>query len=119
MARLLREIKHDLSFIRSHTLQPQWYKVLKVFILAGAIAGYWFVFGARKTLIYFAVFFSLALIVHFVYRVKTSRWTRSWLDFVVIEENGETRPASIGKFYYMAVAANAIISLLISQLTGW
>ena len=39
MSRLLEEIKTDLTFIRGHTLQPGWFKVLKVFILLAAIAG--------------------------------------------------------------------------------
>ena len=118
MAQLLKEIKHDLSFIRSHTLQPQWYKVLKVFIILGFMAGYFYLFGLRKTLLFFAAFFSLALLVHFTYRIKTNRWTQSWLDFVVIEEDGERMADSIGKFYYLAIVVNAAISLAISQLMG-
>jgi hypothetical protein len=118
MARLLNEIKHDLSFIRSHTLQPQWYKVVKVFIILGFIAGYFYLFGLRKTGLFFAVFFSLALLVHIIYRIKTNRWTRSWLDFAVIEEGGEIKADSIGKFYYLAIVVNAILSLAISQLIG-
>jgi hypothetical protein len=118
MAWLLNEIKHDLSFIKSHTLQPPWYKLLKVFIILGFLAGYYFLFGTLKTVLFFVVFFSLALLVHFTYRIKTSRWTKSWLDFVVTEENGEIRAESIGKFYYLAIAVNAMLSLVISQLAG-
>jgi hypothetical protein len=118
MAKLLNEIKHDLSFIKSHTLQPQWYKLLKVFIVLGFMAGYSFMFGALKTLLFFIVFFSLALLVHFTYRIKTNRWTQSWLDFVVIEENGEIRADRIGIFYYLAIILNAGLSLIISQLAG-
>ena len=33
MAKLLREVLYDLRFIRSHALQPKWWKVLKVFVL--------------------------------------------------------------------------------------
>ncbi len=118
MARLLNEIKHDLSFIKSHTLQPQWYKVLKVFVILGVLVGYYFLFGIRKTVIFIAVFFSLALLIHLTYRTKTNRYTQSWLDFVVIEEDGEIRPDSIGKFYYLANATNAVLSLVVSQLIG-
>lgn len=32
MSKLLAEIKHDLNFIKSHTLQPRWFKVLKIFV---------------------------------------------------------------------------------------
>jgi hypothetical protein len=34
----------------------------------------------------------------------------------VIEENNEIKAESIGKFYYMAIIVNAILSLVISQL---
>ncbi len=115
MTKLIREIKHDLSFIKSHTLQPQWYKVLKVFILLAFLVGYCALFGLLKTLVFLAVFFLLSFAVHMIYRVKTERWTTSWLDFVVIEENGERRPRSIGKFYYSAVVCNALLALVISQ----
>ena len=30
MTNLLDEIKVDLAFVRSHTLQPKWYKALKI-----------------------------------------------------------------------------------------
>jgi Ca2+-dependent lipid-binding protein len=118
MAKLLEEIKVDLSFIQSHTLQPKWYKVLKVFILLGFLVGYTYLFGLTKTVIFFAVFFFLMLLVHLLYRAKTDKWKKSWLDFVVAEENGEIRGKSIGKFYYAAIVCSAILSLLISQLLG-
>jgi hypothetical protein len=118
MSWLLNEIKHDLNFIKSHTLQPQWYKLLKVFIILGFMVGYYFLFGTLKTVLCFAASFSLALLVHLTYRIKTSRWTQSWLDFVVIEENGEARAESIGKFYYLSIVVNAMLSLVISQLAG-
>jgi hypothetical protein len=41
---------------------------------------------------------------------------RSWLDFVVVEEGSEIKAKSIGKFYYMAIALNASIAVLISQV---
>ena len=116
MARLLDEIKHELSFIKSHSLQPKWYKVLKVVILAGFLAGYFILFGVQKTIIFCAVFFFLSFVVHMVYRLKTERWTRSWLDLVVVEEDGAVQPKSIGKFYYSAVILNAVIALVTSQI---
>ena len=116
MTRLINEIKHDLSFIKSHTLQPQWYKVLKIFLILGFLLGYYALFGILKTLLFFAVFIFLSFLVHLIYRFKTNKWTRSWLDFEVIEENNEVKAESIGKFYYLAIVVNAILSLIISQL---
>lgn len=116
MIKLINEIKYDLNFIKTHTLQPQWYKVFKVFMILAFIIGYYFVFGLLKTIIFFTVFFILSFIVHMVYRVKTNRFSRSWLDFVVVEEENQIRAESIGRFYYMAIILNIVISLLISQV---
>jgi len=116
MRKLLEEIKLDVNFVKSHTLQPKWYKVLKVFIVAGFVMGYGFLFGLLKTAIFFAVFIFLSSIVHLIYRTKTNKWKRSWLDFVVVEEDNEIKARSIGKFYYSAVIINAILAILISQL---
>ena len=60
--------------------------------------------------------FSLGLVVHLVYRFKTNRWRQSWLDFVVVEENGEMKTKRIGVFYYLAVILNIILSLAVSQV---
>jgi len=73
-------------------------------------------FGPRKTIVFSGVFFSLSLLVHLVYRVKTKKWTQGWLDFVVIEEKDEIRAEKIGKFYYSFVIFNVIISLVASQV---
>lgn len=116
MAKLLNEIEYDLSFIKSHTLQPKWYKVLKVFFLLGFWVGYYSLFGLRKTLVFFTLFFFLSFLVHLLYRTKTDKFKRSWLDFVVIEENNEIKAKSIGKFYYSAIIINAFLSLVISQI---
>lgn len=113
--KLLEEIKYDLDFIKSHSLQPKWYKSLKIFILLGFLAGYWYSFGLLKTAVFLAVFLFLSLIIHLVYRVKTNKYKRSWLDFVVQEDNG-IKAKSIGKFYYMAVVLNAIIAVVTSQV---
>jgi hypothetical protein len=116
MSNLLQEIQYDLNFIRSHTLQPRWYKALKVFVVGGFLLAYATYFGGKKTGVFMAVFFFLSFLVHMLYRVKTDRWKRSWLDFVVVEEDQEIRPKSIGKFYYAAVALNTVIALVISLL---
>lgn len=116
MKKFLKEIKDDANFIKSHTLQPKWYKIFKVFMILGFLGGYLFLFGLLKTIVFSGVFFSLSLLVHLLYRVKTNKWTQSWLDFVVIEENNEIKAEKIGKFYYSFVIFNVIISLLVSQL---
>jgi len=116
MARLLKEIKDDLSFIKSHTLQPQWYKVLKIFILVGFLAGYYYLFGFIKAVIFFTVFMFLMLLVHLVYRFKTDKFQKSWLDFIVVKTDEGVKAKSIGKFYYAAIILNAISSAIVSQL---
>ena len=118
MPRLIDEIMYDASFIKSHRLQPQWWKVAKVFILLGFFVGYCLLFGLRATVLFFAVFLSLMFGVHVVYRVKTKRFTQSWLDFVVVQEGDARSAKSIGKFYYLAIAVSAILSLIVSQAFG-
>ena len=114
--KLLEEIKYDLDFIRSHSLQPKWYKFLKVFILVGFLVGYWLLFGFTKTIVFFAIFIFLSLFVHLLYRAKTNRFKKSWLDFVVVGEGDEIRAKSIGKFYYMTIVLNASLAVAISQV---
>ena len=116
MEKMLNEIKYDLEFLQSHTLQPKWFKGLKVFILLGAFIGYYFLFGLPATLLFIVTFFTLMLVVHFTYRKKTKKYTTSWLDFVVTEEGKETKPQRIGKYYYPVVAVNAVISVIVSQV---
>jgi hypothetical protein len=116
MMKLIEEIKYDLSYLKSHTLQPKWFKILKVVILLGVLVGYYSLFGLAATILFFFTFFSLMLIVHFAYRIKTKKYTTSWLDFVVIMEGEEIKTKRIGKCYYSAVIVNAIISLIVSQV---
>jgi len=115
MTRLLDEIKTDLNFIKGHTLQPRWFKVLKVFVLLGAILGHYRLFGLARTAAFFAIFFFLMLLIHLLYRVKTNTFTKSWLDFQVVEENGQIRGKSIGLFYYSAIVLNAALAFLLSR----
>ena len=56
MNNLFDEIKYDLSFIQAHTLQPGWYKILKVFLLLGFLGGYYFLFELAKTVIFLVSF---------------------------------------------------------------
>ncbi len=116
MQKWIDEIKYDLNFLKSHTLQPQWFKIVKVFILFFLFAGYYSLFGLNKTILFFATFIFLMLIVHFIYRSKTKKYTRSWLDFVVNEDGVE--PQRIGKYYYPVIILNAAIAFVISQLLG-
>jgi hypothetical protein len=115
MTKLIDEIKYDLNFLQSHTLQPKWFKILKVFILFGFLVGYYFLFGLVKTILFGITFIFLSALVHLIYRAKTKKWKQSWLDFVVIEENNKIETKRIGKFYYSAVIVNAILSFAISQ----
>lgn len=116
MTKLIQEIKEDVDFVKSHSLQPKWYKVLKVFILVGFLAGYYSFFGWNKTVVFFAVFLFLSLLVHLLYHTKTNKWKRSWLDFVVIKKGDEIKAKSIGIYYYSAIIFNALLSALISQV---
>ena len=116
MKKFLEEIRYDAIFIQGHTLQPKWYKILKAFLLLGLIIGYYLIFGGNRTVVFFGCFFGLSLVVHMVYRNKTNKFTQSWLDFKVSENNGQLEYQRIGIYYYLAIATNGVISLLISQL---
>jgi hypothetical protein len=116
LKKIWSEVKYDAEFIRGHTLQPQWYKILKVFLLLGSLVGYYALFGGRKTLIFCGVFFGLATLLHLIYRIKTRKFTRSWLDFVVTEEDGQLHYQPIGKFYYTVVLLCLLAAILLSQL---
>jgi hypothetical protein len=116
MKKIIDEFKLDFNFVKSHSMQPKWYKFLKVFILLGFLLAYYFLFGWKKTVLFLAAFIILSALVHLVYRIKTNKWKQSWLDFIVVEENGEMKPKRIGKYYYLAIVINAIISIAISQV---
>lgn len=77
MAGLLHGIGDDLRFIRSHSLQPRWYKALKVLILLGFLLGYWSLFGLKRTAVFLAAFLLLSLGLHLLYRSGTHGWKRS------------------------------------------
>lgn len=116
MKKILSEIQYDAEFIKGHTLQPGWYKVLKVFLVLGMMGGYFVLFGGRKTLLFAGTFLALSLLVHMVYRVNTRKFTRSWLDFMVTEKDGQLFYQQIGKFYYLAILFNLFAAILLSQL---
>jgi len=110
------EVRYDVHFVKSHTLQPKWYKIAKIFILIGFLVGYALLFGGRKTLIFLAVFLFLAATLHMLYRVKTEKFTQTWMDFVVIHESGETKMKRIGIFYYSCILLFAIAAVVVSQV---
>lgn len=117
MKKILSEIKYDAEFIRDHTLQPQWYKILKVFLLLGLLGGYYALFGGWKTLIFCVVFFGLSTVLHMTYRIKTRKYTQSWLDFVVVENDlGQRTYQRIGRYYYLVVSINFILAVILSQV---
>jgi hypothetical protein len=116
MKKILDEVKYDIGYLGGHTLQPRWYKIVKGFILLGVLLGYYALFGGKATIIFLVIFLLLGLVLHLTYRVKTKRYTTSWLDFVVIEEGGELKTKRIGKYYYSAVIFNLIIAVVISQV---
>jgi hypothetical protein len=116
MPELMDEIRYDLAFIRSHSLQPKWWKVSKVFVLLGFLLGHYLLFGLKTTGLFFALFILLSTFVHLVYRAKTSKYTQSWLDFVVTEEGDGMTPKRIGRYYYSAIVVNTLVALAISHL---
>ena len=115
---VLDEIRYDINFLKSHTLQPKWYKIFKVFILLGFLVGYAVLFGLGKTLIFLVTFSILSAIVHMTYRVKTQKFTQTWRDFIVYREQGGIRMKRIGKYYYLLVLMNAVIAVIASQVLG-
>jgi hypothetical protein len=115
MPKIINEIKDDITFIQSHTLQPAWYKVLKIFILLSVLVVYWFLWGLPKTLVFLLGFLLLSLLLHLAYRTGTHKFQKSWLDFKVVEEDGKIRAKSIGAFYYAAILINTVIAALLSH----
>jgi len=116
MKKVVDEVVYDAKFVQEHTLQPGWFKVLKIIILIGVIVGYIYFWGWAKTAVFFTTFFLLALILHFTYHIKTKKYTQSWLDFKVKEENGKLVYERIGIYYYSAVVLFAVISFAVSQM---
>lgn len=116
MPKWMEGIKYDLRFIKSHKLQPEWYKVLKVFILAGTLVGLWYLFGITTTIVTFLMFMFFALLIHMLYRTKTKRFTQSWLDFTIVQDAKDVKPKRIGPYYYLLIILAAINSLIFSLL---
>jgi hypothetical protein len=105
--------KTDINFLRDHTLQPKWWKILKVFVLLGIISAVYLIFGYVKTIIWFSIFVGLSLIMHLTYRIKTQTYTRTWMDFKVEEVDGKLVYGRIGSMYYTLV----VLIFLIATIT--
>ena len=116
MSKLIDEFKYDLSFIQSHTLQPRWFKILKIFLLLGFLGLYVSLFGWGKMAVFFICFMGLMAVVHFEYRARTKRFSQSWLDFIVYEEDGQKKYKRIGKYYYGSILVNATLAFIVSQV---
>jgi Ca2+-dependent lipid-binding protein len=114
MKNLFKEIAYDAEFVKGHKLQPAWFKVLKIFILLAVVVGFVLLFGWRRTLVFAVVFLLLMLVVHLVYRVNTRKFTRNWLDFVIVEDKEKNVRQGIGVAYYASILINAAVAFLVS-----
>ena len=110
---IIKEIKKDINFIKKHTLQPAWWKITKIFMLLGSLTIIFYIFGILKTIIWFSIVLILGLIIHFIYRIKTHTYTKSWMDFKVLEKEGKLTYGRIGFLYYILV----VIIFLIATIT--
>ena len=109
---IIKEIKNDISFLKKHTLQPVWWKITKIFVLSGSLIIIYFIFGILKTIIWFSIVLIFAVIIHFIYTIKTNSYTKSWMDFKVIEKEGKLTYGRIGYFYYTLVVTMFLIATI-------
>jgi hypothetical protein len=114
---IIEEIKKDINFLREHTLQPKWWKIVKVFILVGGFLLVYFIFGVSKAIIWISFVLVFSGIVHITYRIKTQVYKKSWLDFKVTAVDGKRTYKRIGLVYYSLVVlifftATVVIYLL-------
>ena len=116
MKNILNEIAYDAKFIKGHKLQPAWFKVLKIFILLAVIVGFLWIFGWQKAVLFVVAFLLLSLVVHLVYRANTRKFTRNWLDFVIVEDKEKNIQQGIGAVYYTWILLNAAIAFILSQV---
>jgi hypothetical protein len=110
----LKDLKKDIEFIKGHRLQPAWFKIMKIFVLAGIITVYVLLLGPLKTIVWLIVFLGLAAIVHFSYRAGTRVFTRSWLDFQVVEKKTGREFKRIGPYYYIFVLTSFAIATVVA-----
>ncbi len=110
------EMKKDIEFLKKHTLQPKWWKITKIFILLGSLIVIYSIFGIIKTIIWFSIILALATIVHLIYRVNTNTYTKTWMDFKVVEIDGKRTYGRIGFLYYTLVAFIFLIATIVVVL---
>lgn len=103
-------IKTDVNFLRTHTTQPEWWKIAKIFVLLSAVIAAGFVFNVWKAAVWFGIIVALTAVMHFTYRSKTHVYTKSWMDFKVKEVDGKLVYGRIGYMYYPLVAVIFIIA---------
>jgi hypothetical protein len=72
-----------------------------------------YIFGILKTIIWFSIVLILGVIIHFIHRIKTHTYTKSWMDFKVIEKEGKLTYGRISFLYYTLV----VIIFLIATIT--
>ena len=113
---MIKEIKKDINFIKKHTLQPTWWKITKIFVLLGSLIIVFNIFGLLKTIIWFSIILILGVIIHFMYRIKTHTYTKSWMDFKVMEKEGKLIYGRIGFLYYTLVIIIFLIATTIILL---
>jgi hypothetical protein len=113
---LLDEISYNVKFVKGHTLQPVWYKGLKFFILLVVIGGFIWLFGWRRAIVFTVAFLLLSLLIHMTYRIKTRRFARNWMDFMIVEDKDKNIKQGIGLIYYIWVILNTMIAFIMSQV---
>ncbi|MBN1776798.1 MAG: hypothetical protein JW811_01635 [Clostridiales bacterium] len=114
---MLREfIRTDASFLKTHTTQPKWWKISKIFVLLGALIAVGFIFNVWKAAVWLGVIVVLTTAMHFMYRIKTHVYTKTWMDFKVWEVDGKLIYGRIGFMYYPLVAAIFVIATAIILL---
>ncbi len=78
------------------------------------ITGFVWLFGWKRAIVFTVAFLILSLIVHMMYRIQTRKFTRNWLDFVIVEDEEENIRQGIGVVYYAWVILNAVIAFIVS-----
>jgi hypothetical protein len=117
-AMLKDEIKTDVEFLKKHDLQPKWWKIIKVFVLAGIVAALVVVFDWMAALLWFGTVLVCMGGVHFMYRIKTKKYTAAWADFRV---DPKDKKRKFGLLYYPLVAGSFALAFVVMMLVrgGW
>jgi len=55
----------------------------------GSLIIIFYISGILKTMIWFSIILIIGATIHFIYRIKTHTYTKSWMDFKVIEKEGK------------------------------